>query len=231
MDLPLCPKKPPLLGGPTYGEQGKQTGPPYPRRLPLPQPVESKIDLVDVFHHLAKLLRLHQSRGRGNRRRRCRQEIPRRLLAASPLGRQGAEIGVGEVDGIEGPGRGVLGGEGGGEIESILGAVLREREILGVGAFRLAGFEKGGIGEAPAVVAAPASVGSHNHFWGLSGLLNSYKHCIGDGIGRGAETGSPSRRPQIVFSLSFFCYLFCFEFLSRLGCKISPFPFIYISRG
>lgn len=150
---PLSSKKSALLSRPTYRHQRQQACPPDPCRLPRPQPVQRKIHLVHVFHHLPELLRLHQRRrrrGSGQPRRRILDlplQIPVPLSGIPrPIGgvaeeEDGVVVGVGTdrsgagVGGVEGPGGGVLGGEGG-EGRAVLGAVLGGGEVEEFGVLR-----------------------------------------------------------------------------------------------
>ena len=60
MNIPLSPQKASLLYNGAYGQQGQQASPSDPYGLGFPKAIESEIDLVDVLHHLSKLLSLHQ---------------------------------------------------------------------------------------------------------------------------------------------------------------------------
>ena len=60
MNIPLSSQEPSLLYSGANGQQGQQASPFDPYRLGFPKAIESEIDLVDVLHHLSKLLSLHQ---------------------------------------------------------------------------------------------------------------------------------------------------------------------------
>ena len=71
MNIPLSSQEPSLLYSGANGQQGQQASPSDPYGLGFPKAIESEIDLVDVLHHLSKLLSLHQ-RGGGRNRERTR---------------------------------------------------------------------------------------------------------------------------------------------------------------
>ena len=57
MNIPLSSQEPSLLYS---GANGQQASPFDPYGLGFPKAIESEIDLIDVLHHLSKLLSLHQ---------------------------------------------------------------------------------------------------------------------------------------------------------------------------
>ena len=61
MNIPLSSQEPSLLYSGANGQQGQQASPSDPYGLGFPKAIESEIDLVDVLHHLSKLLSLYQS--------------------------------------------------------------------------------------------------------------------------------------------------------------------------
>lgn len=113
----MSPQKPSLVIGATNTQQGHEARPSDPQRLSFSEPIEGKIDLIHVLHHLPELLRLHQRRRCRNRKPPSAVPVPvrrsRRFLGPLRLPAAAAEI----VDGIgvgieEGPvGGGILGRE------------------------------------------------------------------------------------------------------------------------
>ena len=60
MNIPLSPQEASLLYSGAYGQQGQQASPSDPYGLGFPKAIESEIELVDMLHHLSKLLNVHQ---------------------------------------------------------------------------------------------------------------------------------------------------------------------------
>ena len=89
MNIPLSSQEPSLLYNGANGQQGQQASPFDPYRLGFPKAIESEIDLVDVLHHLSKLLSLHQSDvsrfGPDMIERKKREEIQREFQNPSPF--------------------------------------------------------------------------------------------------------------------------------------------------
>ena len=89
MNIPLSLQEASLLYS---GANGQQASPFDPYELEFPKAIESEIDLVDVLHHLSKLLSLHQPDvsqsgpdmiERRERERRDMERVPE--LFASPF--------------------------------------------------------------------------------------------------------------------------------------------------
>ena len=69
MNIPLSLQEASLLYSGANGQQGQQASPFNLYGLGFPKVIESEIDLVNVLHHLSKLLSLHQCGGCWNRER------------------------------------------------------------------------------------------------------------------------------------------------------------------
>ena len=61
MNIPLIPQEASLLYIGANGQQRQQASPSDSYGLGFPKAIESEIDLVNVLHHLSKLLSLYQS--------------------------------------------------------------------------------------------------------------------------------------------------------------------------